>query len=184
MYCRYPEEECRMIQQSEEKFLEIAKLLSGEISEISFDRVFREPLEENGITTEGFSFSGKAHAVSEFIKIQGRIRAELSSVCARCLAPVSSPLEFEVELPVLTQEEDQTDEAGEEEEISLCDGEKINLFELGLEKLLLRFPFRLLCREDCKGLCPKCGKDLNTGSCGCQTKEIDPRLAGLADFFK
>lgn len=45
-------------------------------------------------------------------------------------------------------------------------------------------PFVFLCDDDCKGLCPICGKNLNEGSCGCESTEIDPRLAGLAAFLK
>jgi uncharacterized protein len=47
------------------------------------------------------------------------------------------------------------------------------------EELLLEFPKKLLCGDDCQGLCPKCGKPKKEGDCGCQTKEIDPRLAVL-----
>ena len=71
-----------------------------------------------------------------------------------------------------------------EEDTLVAESEKIDLDALAWETLWTNLPLRLLCKEDCKGLCPKCGKDLNEGSCQCDHKEIDPRLAGLADFFK
>ena len=48
---------------------------------------------------------------------------------------------------------------------------------------MLELPTKVLCKEDCKGLCPKCGKDLNLGSCDCKTKDIDPRWQALSDLF-
>ena len=51
------------------------------------------------------------------------------------------------------------------------------------EALLLDFPRKILCSEDCPGLCPKCGKSLKGGDCGCPKKEIDPRLAVLAQLL-
>jgi uncharacterized protein len=53
-----------------------------------------------------------------------------------------------------------------------------------LEMLEMDFPTKILCREDCAGLCPKCGKNLNLGTCNCVTKEIDPRLAPLAKLLE
>lgn len=50
--------------------------------------------------------------------------------------------------------------------------------------IILNLPVKFLCKEDCKGICPKCGKDLNDGECGCQTEEIDPRLEVLKELLK
>ena len=50
--------------------------------------------------------------------------------------------------------------------------------------IILTLPVKFLCKEDCKGICPKCGKDLNDGECGCQTEEIDPRLEVLKELLK
>ena len=52
------------------------------------------------------------------------------------------------------------------------------------EQIEMEFPVRFLCSDDCRGLCPKCGKNLNEGDCGCATKEIDPRLAPLAKLLE
>lgn len=60
----------------------------------------------------------------------------------------------------------------------------IDLYPLIKQGLLLWLPMKQLCRVDCLGLCPKCGKDLNKGSCSCQKDQVDPRLATLKDFFK
>ena len=59
---------------------------------------------------------------------------------------------------------------------------KLDLSQLALEDVFLSLPSKLLCKEDCKGICPQCGKNLNEGPCGCK-KEVDPRLAALLDFL-
>ena len=61
---------------------------------------------------------------------------------------------------------------------------KLELDEVVISDILLSLPQKNLCKEDCKGLCQSCGKNLNEGECGCQRKEIDPRLSALADLLK
>lgn len=60
---------------------------------------------------------------------------------------------------------------------------KLDVDELVYTEVFLSLPTKFLCREDCKGICPKCGKDLNEGECGCEKREIDPRLAKLAELL-
>jgi uncharacterized protein len=62
-------------------------------------------------------------------------------------------------------------------------GTELDVDEPLSEELLLGFPTRLLCSEDCLGLCPRCGKPKREGDCGCGGREIDPRLAILKTFF-
>ncbi len=63
-------------------------------------------------------------------------------------------------------------------------GMKLDVDELVYTEVVLSLPTKHLCKEDCKGICQKCGKNLNEGSCGCTTKEIDPRLKALEDLLK
>ena len=65
------------------------------------------------------------------------------------------------------------------DEYVLAPDGKVELDELLREDVLLDLPGKFLCREDCKGLCPRCGKNLNQGDCGCPKQEVDPRLAAL-----
>ena len=62
------------------------------------------------------------------------------------------------------------------------EGDEIDLGELFREQILLAIPMTPLCREECKGLCPVCGADLNAGECSCERGEIDPRWSALADL--
>ncbi|MBR2615744.1 MAG: DUF177 domain-containing protein [Clostridia bacterium] len=168
-----------MINQTENHFLDISKLLSGETDRIDFDLAGLDfPFEENQITVSSLHFSGCVIDLSGFLRLSGTVTGQYSASCARCLAPVDEEFSLEIDLPV------ETAEAETEEEVIAAEGHQIDLAALCEETVFTNLPFRLLCREDCKGLCPKCGKVLNDGDCGCVQKETDPRLAGLADFFK
>ena len=69
------------------------------------------------------------------------------------------------------------------EDLIVFGGYSVALDEIVLNNILIHMPIRYLCREDCKGLCPMCGKDLNEGECGCKREEIDPRLEVLSRFY-
>ena len=114
------------------------------------------------------------------------LKAELKyhGECARCLAPVEGVFSLDFERTVTTEgvltEQQLMDMS---EEYVVINGSELDVDEPLLEELILGFPNKLLCEEDCPGLCPKCGKPRREGDCGCPTKEIDPRLAILATLF-
>ena len=66
--------------------------------------------------------------------------------------------------------------------VSVFDGQAIDVDEMVKEQILLAVPTRMLCREDCKGICPECGTDLNVGECKCVKDDIDPRWAALKNL--
>ena len=70
------------------------------------------------------------------------------------------------------------------EDVYEVNGDSFELDEIIREQLILNMDMTVLCREDCKGLCPKCGRNLNEGDCGCDRTEIDPRLAKLKQLLK
>jgi uncharacterized protein len=120
----------------------------------------------------------------------GTFKGHLTVACSRCIGPVRLDLDEKLRVtfmpPGEMPQEDEGEAAGEEgaevaaEDLDLFayDGEKIDLEPLFREQFVLAVPFAPLCAEDCKGLCPQCGIDLNTGTCTCE-KPIDPRLAAL-----
>ncbi len=159
------------------RFLDLSPLLSGETERIGFDRSFPWDPDENGIRSSALGFSGSVSLSAGEWLLEGVAACTLTSVCARCLAPVSRAFSVPVKTWVLKENDEERDAV-------VMENEAIDLFSVAEEAVLLELPLRLLCREDCKGLCPKCGKDLNAGECACEKKEIDPRLAKLADYFK
>jgi len=123
----------------------------------------------------------------------GEFRGEVTVACSRCVEPVAIPIQEKLRVTFMPRHElpaDATDDAPPdpeeegaevaEEDLDLFpyDGDAIDLEPLFREQFVLAVPFAPLCREDCKGLCPQCGIDRNTGTCSCQPP-IDPRLAAL-----
>ncbi|MGQ9512551.1 YceD family protein [Thermodesulfitimonas sp.] len=109
----------------------------------------------------------------DFLWAVGETKATVRLTCSRCLK------EFTVELAGRIEEKYRLHGAASpEEEIPLATDE-LDFTDQVIESLLLALPMKPLCREDCRGLCPRCGKDLNEGPCGCPADEGDPRLVVL-----
>lgn len=120
----------------------------------------------------------------------GTFKGHLTVACSRCVGPVMlvldeqlrvtfmPPSEMPVEEEGAPEAEEGTEVTGGDLDVFPFDGEKIDLEPLIREQFVLAVPFAPLCSEDCKGLCPQCGIDRNTGTCNCE-KPIDPRLAAL-----
>jgi uncharacterized protein len=119
------------------------------------------------------------------VAVRGTLTVDLELSCSRCLTHIKQT----VELPFrelftqnqVLEEDGNPDELPED--INLVTGDKVDLEPYVVENVVMGLPYIPLCDEACKGLCPECGENLNLASCGCKKEEIDPRLAGLADFF-
>ncbi len=156
--------------------LNVKRLLNGETDVIDFDYAF--PLEYTGIDysfPEDVHVRGQVRNAGGYMPLEASCTVRVDGLCARCLKPVSTVLATQFSRTVATQleEEDVNDE------YLLVSQDQIEIGEPLRDELLLSLPSRLLCDEDCKGLCPKCGKDLNLGRCGCKQGDPDPRWAVL-----
>jgi DUF177 domain-containing protein len=113
---------------------------------------------------------------------EGRLSAPMVAACARCAeefsAPNARPFRF-VLAPRAAGDDADGRVRAEDLEFSLYDGDQIDLAPLLAEQLILALPSRALCREDCRGLCPSCGVNLNLHQCACEQPARDPRLAVL-----
>ncbi len=132
----------------------------------------------------------------DFLHIRGKALITVQIPCDRCLDDVSYPLavDFHEKVPSGGGESPMKDPGGsgneEEDEIgsSFEPDYFLNGYNLDVDKLLfgealLNWPSRVLCSEDCLGLCPVCGQNLNRGDCGCMRKALDPRMAKVLDVF-
>ncbi|HHY36830.1 MAG TPA: DUF177 domain-containing protein [Firmicutes bacterium] len=121
--------------------------------------------------------------VDGVILAEGKIRAQVSLCCSRCLKEFSQNLEVAVN-EAYSDAGDFPGKGEEEEDgIIFFSGNYIDLTAAVRENLLAALPMKVTCREDCRGLCPRCGQDLNLGDCGCRRQEIDPRLASLGKLL-
>lgn len=127
--------------------------------------------------------SGEIRQRNGRVKVTGRVQARAQVECDRCLQPIELPIDSRFMLEYVTAEAYQAQQAveltQEDLDLSVFDGEAIDVDELVKEELVLAIPDHVLCSENCKGICAKCGANKNLAECGCDTHEIDPRWAGL-----
>ena len=122
-------------------------------------------------------------------RLIGRVRTVLELSCGRCVEPLRLPVDASFDVRYHPQSE-AVEPAGEHEvgEGDLDDAyyrdDQIDLDELVQEQLYLVLPMKPLCRDDCRGLCPECGTNLNTGTCNCRHEWTDPRLEALKGLVK
>lgn len=116
-------------------------------------------------------------------KVLVEVSVKLTAVlnCDRCLSEVEQPFDLSIVREVVSPDTATPDEAEEQE--AFMEGYELNIDSLIENEIITSWPMKVLCRPDCKGLCPVCGKDLNTGACGCDTFVPDPRMAAIMDIF-
>lgn len=123
---------------------------------------------------------GKLENKADVFYLTAAVSVPVSTRCARCGKPVEYVKKLDLAL-VITQTVSGDDIA---EDVYVVEGDSFELDDIVREELLLHMELTVLCKEDCKGLCPKCGHDLNEGDCGCDRREIDPRLQKLTQLFQ
>jgi len=174
--------------------IDLRPLLSGERSILDIDYRFTPKTDEDGtlpLNLAGVKLidSARAHGVitnnAGYMRIVLKLAVEYESECARCLKPLHGVFETDYERTVAVQESLQNADADEDayDEYVIARNGKLDIDEQISELLLLEFPIKLLCREDCPGLCSQCGKLLVEGICGCSEKEVDPRLKILEQLI-
>lgn len=132
-------------------------------------KLFRKPVDVKAVFT---SFSGS-------VKLQLGLTAEMTVRCDRCSKQFIYPIDLvlnHVLVPELSNEDDE----GEMIEVDVAN---FNLDELAYSDIMLSMPTKILCRDDCRGICPQCGKELNEGDCDCDKRKIDPRLEALQQLL-
>jgi uncharacterized protein len=129
------------------------------------------------------------HKDKDRFRLAGKVETELELPCSRCLEPFRMPVDAEFDLRYhpaaeLSSLEADRELPDEDLETSYYRDEQIDLNELLREQFYLALPMKPLCQEECRGLCPQCGTDLNSGDCQCSAAWEDPRLAPLRALTK
>ena len=113
--------------------------------------------------------------------IRGAVDITLSIPCGRCLEEVPTQLCFDIDKKLDITEDALIDDEMEENDYLI--GFELDVDKLVYAEILVNWPMRVLCKEDCEGICNVCGANLNKGDCGCQRTELDPRMAAIQDIF-
>lgn len=144
------------------------------------------PVDERIRLVEPATVKGKTRLAGNEVFVNGHIDTRAQVECDRCLQPIELPVNTDFELEYIPDSEYESGSAAElteaEMSVSVFDGEAIDVDAIVKEQILLAVPTRMLCREDCKGICPQCGIDRNTRECSCVTNDIDPRWAALKNL--
>ena len=137
------------------------------------------------VITEAYVFQ-----MGELINLEGTVETEARLFCSRCLKAYNTPmtdrfkLTFVRELPETLKESSSSEIELDAKEMGLIlfKGDSIDLREAIQEQVVLAYPQRPLCRNSCKGLCSRCGGDLNERDCGCERTALDSRFEILKDL--
>lgn len=136
------------------------------------------------VLTAPLAFRGMIERVAAYFRLEGELTAELELVCSRCLAPFKAAFRIPV-AEVYTNKAEAMPAPDDDaaEEVGFFTGDEIDIAPALLKALFLELPMHPLCREDCRGICPECGADLNQGACSCRKDNIDFRLEKLKTLF-
>ena len=115
------------------------------------------------------------------LEVTGTGKITVGIPCDRCLKPVLTSVSFDIDDTVEMEENASEDE--EPEEKDYIDGYSLDVDRLVFGELLLSMPGKVLCKDDCKGLCPVCGTDLNVTECDCEKESLDPRMSVFKDIL-
>ncbi len=162
-------------------FIELESLFNGGIEAIPVSCEFDFSKQELGGVfpfTTPVKLEGQIRNSAGVVAVDALITFKIDIICDRCAE--DAVLSFEVPMnhglvPELNDEEN--------DDYILVEDMKLDIAELTLEDIYLALPAKLLCKADCKGVCPQCGANLNEGSCNCK-KEIDPRFEALLDLLE
>ncbi|MBQ4332239.1 MAG: DUF177 domain-containing protein [Clostridia bacterium] len=161
--------QCRPLFMGEEKSLPIDTELDFSQVEYQGTNPLANPVRVTGAVT----------VRAGVVQLSARAAFTFHGRCDRCLTPFDEAYDIPLENTLVATLENE-----ENDDYILLDQYRLDLDDLVMADILLELPYKSLCREDCRGLCPMCGKNLNEGLCGCNRKSVDPRLAVLGQLLE
>ena len=129
--------------------------------------------------TEPVLAQGTVRNTAGVLMMSGDITTTIHGTCDRCAADFDRDIHFPIEVVLVTE---MANEENEDEWVFPLEGDSADLDDIVRTVFVLNLDSKLLCKEDCKGMCHCCGKNLNDGPCNCQ-KELDPRFAALKQLL-
>ena len=147
-----------------------------ELDKISFQMGDYPILEKTPVELEITNTGNKV------LELKGIGSVTVGIPCDRCLEQVAVKIPYEIEQK-LDMKKSDTERVQDLDENDYLTGMDLDVDRLVYLEVLMSWPLKVLCREDCKGICSRCGKNLNKGSCGCAEEPKDPRMAAISDIF-
>ena len=123
---------------------------------------------------------GTVRNTAGVLMMEGQVCTTIHGICDRCAGSFDREVTFPIDVVLVTE---LANEENKDEWVFPLEGDSADLDDIVRTVFVLNLDSKLLCKEDCKGLCPKCGKNLNDGPCNCQ-KELDPRFAALKQLLE
>jgi uncharacterized protein len=152
----------------------------------SFERTFELPMPDVGTASCAAAVEAVVARSANRYTVDARVMGNVRAECHRCLAPFEMPVDTSFTVVVNRGEASSPveEEQGDDVVSVPFTGEAaFDLFPRVREAVILEIPIKLLCREECRGVCVKCGANLNAGECGCDTRTGDPRWGALKKFL-
>lgn len=163
-----------------------AKNVDGAVSDFSFAMTKAEvaAVSDVSVGDDGVTLTGRWEHHERILHVVGEVTLTLKARCDRCGEPVEQILrcDFVEDFTNVPEKADEEANAGEDG-IHAFSGDEIDLFPYAERVIYLNEPMKILCKDDCKGLCPECGANRNENECSCKKSAVDPRLAVLADLL-
>ena len=151
------------------------KYLADKRESFSFNESFKLPRGNNMMDITA-SIDGIVYRRDTDYIVEGKVKTVLNLNCDLCLSVFETKLDFDFnEVYSETPDEDQ--------EIWELSDKTIDLKPAVIANIILNLPMQVLCSDDCKGLCPKCGHNLNDGDCGCDRGYVNPQFEKLLNLF-
>ncbi|AAK79710.1 Predicted Zn-finger-like protein, possible nucleic acid binding [Clostridium acetobutylicum ATCC 824] len=126
---------------------------------------------------EPLTLKGKLLMDNSIIPLYAEVKGIVELTCSRCLQKFPYDIDLEIDEKFTDNPENKDDE------VIFINNYEVDINEIVENNIILSLPIKKLCREDCKGLCPMCGTNLNISTCNCHEDNIDPRFAKLKDLF-
>ena len=159
--------------------IDFTALLCGEQRELTFFHTLDIGGYIPDIKSGKAEISGKAFDRTGYIELKLEFSLDMMVVCSKCAEEFNQKEKFTIEYSLCSA----LDNPEENEDYIVLEGGMLDLEELAQASIILNLPIRFICKKDCKGLCHKCGVNLNSDRCKCSKKEIDPRLVKLKEYL-
>jgi uncharacterized protein len=165
------------------------KIVLSDITDEGLDLAFEETISSEELKLlSPARVALRVEKVGDEVVIGGRVETSVELHCSRCLRTFSRDLDVNINVVYHPVEELKGEEKHEikddELDMGFYAGDELDVRDLLSEQILLNVPMKPLCSESCKGICPRCGADLNVAQCACGGRETDPRLEILRKLLE